>query len=185
MSTRHIALLCLLLATVSVSTGCSTIAKETVGLVRGASGSMVARDPVSEDPAARPLGEYTQFELGPFTDDFGKTPASLFTHLETKFAEQLADSRLANRSGGKTLVARGTVIHYESEDLIGMAISPVEEVVARVELVDGASGQVLGTANCVGRGTTRTTLGVEQKAAGLSKAILSWIEKRYPKPEEN
>ena len=75
---------------------------------------------------------------------------------------------------------RGRILHYEDADTLGIAIGPLEEVVARLEMVDKDSGQVLAQANCIGRTTTRTTLGVANKGRGLAKAIASWIDNRYP-----
>ncbi|MFW6132688.1 MAG: hypothetical protein ACOC8F_02235 [Planctomycetota bacterium] len=165
--------------------GCSTGIKEGVGLVRGAKGVHAVIDPMP-DAAARPLGQYTRFELGEFTDDFGgRAPRELFRLLPGKFAEQVADSPLPNRSGGRTLLIRGRVLHYESEDMFGMITGPLEEVVARVELVDAETGDVLAVGNCVGRTTNRVNKGVGKKAEGLAKAIVEWLKSRYPEPAED
>ena len=59
----------------------------------------------------------------------------------------------------------------------------LEFAVARVEFVDKDSGKVLGRSSCVGRTTERVNLGVGKKAEGLAKAIVKWIDARYPKPE--
>jgi prophage DNA circulation protein len=64
---------------------------------------------------------------------------------------------------------------------VDQVFGPFEEVVARVELVDKASGTVLGVANCIGRSNTSVNKGVNKKAEGLSKAIAIWIGRSYPK----
>ncbi len=73
------------------------------------------------------------------------------------------------------------MLHYEDSSVVGKALGPLEFVVARVQFVDKDSGKVLATVNCVGRTTTRVNLGVARKAEGLAKAIVRWIDERYPK----
>jgi len=170
-----------MLLTAASMLGCSTAAKETVGLFTGAKGLYAPIKPVAADQTARPLGQYRHFELGAITDDFGgNVPGGLISHLRQAFPEAIADAKLPNEPGGKTLLIRGRILHYEDAGTLGFAIGPLEEVVARLEMVDKDSGQVLGEANCIGRTTTRTTLGVANKGRGLAKAIASWIDKRYP-----
>lgn len=183
---RNITLL-LLVTAVMVAAGCSRGIKEGVGAVRGARGVYAPLDPLAPTDEDRPLGEYQKFELGEFRDDFGgKTPSELFRLLPGEFDKQLAEQKLPNESGGKTLIVRGRVFHYEDSSLLANAISPLEQVIARVELVDADSGRVLGTANCVGRTKESVNSGVQKKAQGLAKAITEWIADRYPEPvEEN
>ena len=107
-------------------------------------------------------------------------PPDLWADLRTAFAEELAEKGLPNDSSGKTLLIRGRIVHYEGDGILGLALSPLEEVVARIELVDKDSGNVLGVANCIGRTTASVNTGVEKKAQGLAKAIVSWLDKRYP-----
>ncbi|MBS3733819.1 MAG: hypothetical protein KGY99_02725 [Phycisphaerae bacterium] len=179
------AMILALVAGLLVTGGCGTGIREGVGLVRGAKGVHAVIDPMP-DAAARPLGQYTRFELGEFTDDFGgRTPRELFRLLPGAFASQIADAELPNDASGKTLLIRGRVLHYESQDLFGMIKGDAEEVVARVELVDKASGRVLATGNCVGRTTNRVNKGVGKKADGLAKAIVTWLQSRYPEPVED
>ena len=170
-----------LLVVLAMTAGCSQAIKEGVGVARGAKGIYMPISPL----AVSPLGQYTRFELGKFEDGIGgKVPRELLAYLPEKFKEQLAENELPNNPGGKTLLARGTILHYEDENIIGMLIGPLEEVVARVELVDKDSGKVLGVANCIGRTTTRVNKGVEKKADGLAKAIVGWIASYYPKKNQ-
>lgn len=167
-------------------TGCiSTAAKETVGLFRGAKGVYVPIQPVSSDKLARPLGQYRHFELGAITDDFGgNVPPALVSHFRAAFPSALAKAKLPDDPAGKTLIIRGRILHYEDASTLGMAIGPLEEVIARMELVDKDTGRVIGVANCVGRTTDRVNLGVAKKGEGLAKAVVSWLSARYPKPAE-
>jgi len=178
--------LVLAMAVTFTATGCLGRAiKEGVGVARGAKGIYAPIRAVAPDKESRPLGEYTRFELGEFTDDFGgKTPGELLALLPAAFEEQLAAKNLLGLSGGKTLLVRGKILHYEDATMIGFALGPLEETIARVELVDKATGNVLGVANCVGRTDESVNAGVPKKAEGLAKAIVSWIASRYPKKQE-
>ncbi|HUU59749.1 MAG TPA: hypothetical protein VMZ50_09405 [Phycisphaerae bacterium] len=158
--------------------------KEGVGTVRGARGIHTPLTPVSPDKNARPLGQYSRFELGTMKDSFGgKVPRELFAMLPLKFEAQRIEAELPNSPTGKVLLIRGEVFHYEDEDLVGEVLGPLEEVVARVEMVDKDTGKVIATANCVGRTMESVNKGVEKKADGLAKAIVSWIKSRYPETE--
>ncbi len=177
---KHV--LCLLIVSVvgMCSLGCGRAVGEAAELAMGAKGIYVPLvSPARE--GSWPLAEYSKFEIQPFSDDFGgRTPAKLLRLLPEKFREELAEAKLPTQSGGKTLVIRGSVLHYESADILGMALGPLEEVIARVELVDKDSGRVIAQANCVGRTTKAVGRGVSKKAEGLAKAIVSWIETYYP-----
>jgi len=170
-----------LLLAATATAGCTTAAKEGLGVVRGASGVYAPIQPAAPAADAHPLAEYTNFELGTFTDDFGgKVPTDLMMYARAEFSKQLAGKKLPDNPGGKTLVIRGRILHYESADTLGMAIGPLEEVIARAEMVDKETGNVLGVANVVGRTTVRVNLGVEKKGQGLAKAIVEWIDSLYP-----
>lgn len=172
---------CLMLMGVVAATGCTTVIKEGVGAARGARGVYAPVRPLAADKDSRPLGQYRNFELGKITDDFGgKVPPSLMSHFRAAFAKELAAKKLPSDPNGKTLLIRGKVLHYEDAGTLGVAISPLEEVVARIELVDKDSGRVLGVANCIGRTTNRVNLGIAKKGEGLARAIVNWIDSRYP-----
>ncbi len=164
--------------------GCGRAISEGFGLWSGAKGIYA---PITSTPPEGdyPLAGYTTFELQRFTDDFGNTPPELFACMPDTFSLALTEKRIPNVPGGKTLIIRGKILHYEDEKRVGIAavLGPLEEVIARVELVDKDSGKVLGVANCIGRTEQSVNQGVEKKAQGLAKAIVSWIDKEYP-PEE-
>ena len=138
-------------------------------------------EPLATHENERPLGGYTQFVLGPITDGMnGRTPQQILDLLPAEFQKQLAKNKLAGLSGGKTLELRGVVLHYEGEGLLGAILGPLEEIVVRVEMWDRDAGRKLGMANCIGRSEHRTTKGLASKAEGLAKALVAWIDKRYP-----
>ena len=51
--------------------------------------------------------------------------------------------RLPHELGGKTLLVRGTIIHYEDAGTIGTLVGPLEEVICRAEFVDESTGKRL------------------------------------------
>ena len=161
--------------------GCSRLAKEGLGAATGAKGRAIPLKSVAGSPSDRPLGAYERFELGSITDGInGRTPPGLLTQLPAEFEKQLAAKRIPNAASGRTLVVRGEIRHYEASGLFGQAFGPLEEVIARIELVDKDSGKVLGVANCVGRTKETVNTGVPKKAEGLAKAIVGWVDKLYP-----
>ena len=178
-------LVVLALAAAMMAPGCTgTIIKETVGVARGAKGTFMPIQPVALDKKARPLGAYERFEIGRITDDIGgKTPGNFLALLPKAFEKQIDKAKLPNKPGGKTAVFQGKIIHYESSGTLGFALGPLEEVIVRAELVDKDSGKVLGVANCIGRTTERVNVGVDEKADGLAKAFVKWLEARVPGKE--
>lgn len=175
--TRKLAVVTLFAAFAASCAGCSRLFGEGAALVTGAKGVYAPHHEIeSADPT--PLSEYGKYELGEVKDGFaGQVPDELFTHLPGKFREQLGEKKLTGRTG-KTLRIRGEIFYYESASLFGHAFGPFEQAVARFELVDKASGEVLGSAYCVGRSDKTAAQGVEHKADGLAKAIASWIADR-------
>ena len=183
---RKLAMGLVVTALLSMGSGCvGRAVSEAMGKVTGAKGITIVIDPVSQRSRDIALVEYTRFELGTFTDEFGKTPPALLPLLKDRFERQLAAKKIPNTSG-KTLLIRGKIIHYEDATrAVSQVFGPFEEVVARVELVDKSSGKVLGVANCIGRSRETVNQGVEKKADGLAEAIVSWIAAHYPKTEND
>ena len=176
--------LCVAIAAIGPLAGCSMAIKEGVSVVKGASGIVAPVRPLSADAEARPLGEYTNFELTRLADSFGgKVPAGFWSDLDEAYASEIEKHKLPHDPSGKTLQIRGEIIHYESADVVAFALGPVEEVVARIQLVDKDTGNVLAEGNCIGRTKSRLNAGVRRKAEGLAKALVSWISNRYPERE--
>jgi hypothetical protein len=173
----------LLAGTALVTPGCTgTILRESAGVALGAKGTFLPIRPMTTEAEARPLGQYRRFELGTMADDIGgKVPAELLQYLPAAFEKELANKKLPNEPGGKALVLRGRIIHYEDASTLGFMLGPLEEVVVRTEMVDQDSGNVLAVANCVGRTKERVNAGVKKKAEGLAKALVAWLDARYPK----
>ncbi len=166
--------------------GClSRLAKEGLGAWQQGAGRATPLQPVALGSNPYPLGAYQRFEIAPFPDKTdGQAPMELFELLPGTFLTELTKKGIPNALSGKTLLVRGEVFYYETAPLTGQIFGPLEEAVARVELVDKASGQVLGVANCVGRSSSSSAMGVKTKANGLAKAIVDWIDKLYPKEQK-
>ena len=173
----RITIVALLLTVASLAGAGCTAASETVHGIRGADYEFKPVQPID-----RSLGEYRRFELAPFTDDTGgRTPREFFEYLPGAFQTALYKWKLPNESGGRALLIRGKVLHFESQSTGAMLVDPMEEVLARVELVDRRSGKVLGVANCIGRSKARVTMGTKNLAEGMGRAIADWIDSAYPK----
>ncbi|HUS48468.1 MAG TPA: hypothetical protein VNA25_00795 [Phycisphaerae bacterium] len=179
-------LLAAALAAAAVLSGCiSRGIKEGIGAVRGGKGVYAPVQPAHATDGVKLLTGYTRFELGQIKDNFGgKAPRRLGELLPAKFEAALAKKGIPNTPGGKTVVIRGEILHYEQEGMVGLAFGDFEEVLTRLDMVDKSSGKVLAIANCIGRSTESVNRGVDSKADGLAKAIADWIAENYPKPKE-
>ena len=131
------------------------------------------------------LASYTNFVLGQVKNGYGhNVPEDFFTVFPDEFEKALEKSKLPNVESGKTLVVNVTVIHYETADETDNVLGPLEQVVAKVQLMDKATNKVLAYGNVVGRTGKTVGLGVEWKARGLAKGIVKWICDYYPKKEK-
>ncbi len=169
-----------------LSTGCTTGITEGVKAVAGGRPHVAPLTaPVSASAGSMPLADYERFELGELTDDFaGQTPEALWPKLRSSYAKELGESKLPDRPGGKAVVVRGRVLHFESKSFLGTMISPLSEVVVRAEMVDKASGEVIARANLVGRTTSRARNNVGVVAEGLARAVVNWYKDNYFPPDE-
>jgi hypothetical protein len=132
------------------------------------------------------LASYTNFVLGKVRNDFGRNvPRDFFTLFPDEFEKALDKAKLPNVENGKTLVVNVTVIHYETADETDNVLGPLEQVVARVQLVDKGTNKVLAYGNVVGRTGKSVGLGVEWKARGLAKGIVKWISDYYPRKHKD
>lgn len=178
---RNLLTATLLVTVATCAAGCFTAAKETVGGIQGAKGIFQPLEPRAVDSGL--LASYSRFELGELKDDFaGRVPPELYQYLPEEYQKAMADKGLPTAGAGKTAVIRGSIFYYEDQRFLGVVVGNIEEVLARLQVVDKASGTVLATAVCVGRTDTRTTIGVRNKAEGLGRAIALWISANRPKP---
>ena len=164
-------LLFLVLLAVCFSSGCGRILGEGAGAVTGAKGAFVEY----RDKPAPDLRGYKNVEFAQFTTVFGGTTPIILKMVPTETLTRLKEAELPGGAGG-TLLIRGKVIYFEKAGVTGKIFGPLEECITEIELVDKASGRVLGVANCIGRGKTITTQGADKKAMGVAKGIVKWIK---------
>ena len=116
--------------------------KEGIGVVRGGKGVTIVIRPI-----ATQLTEYGTFRSEPFEDRTGTgVPRELQSPLNDFFKESLANRHIPTPAPGeRTLTICGTLLYYESARAsVSQAISPIEEVVARVQLYGWRHGHRRG-----------------------------------------
>ena len=185
MRTTQVVLMPVLAAVAVSSAGClGRLVGEGAEEALGPKGAYWEEKPVAPDKHDKALATYRNFKLGEVTNGFGRNlPADFIPLFRGEFDKQLQESHLPKEASGKTLSFKVNVFHYETADMTDNVFGPLEQVVAHVELVDGASGATVASGNAIGRTGKTVGLGVEWKARGLAKALLKWARDYYPKPE--
>ena len=174
----------LVLALAVLASGCMTVAKEVYYTARGAEGKCIEVEEVGS------LARYDSFEVEPFSNELGRNvPAAILRLLPEKIAEQILNDTTLKTAGGETLTIRGTIVYVDMQGVGSGAISPMEEVVCHVQLVD-PSGDVLGWAAVAGVNKSRArgaAAGEAELCDGLGKGIVLWLTKNGvpEKPEED
>jgi hypothetical protein len=175
-----------LICTALTSGGClSRAIGEGAEKTLGPKGAFWEVKPVAGTKDHKSLAAYKNFELGEFKNDAGKNvPPEFLQKFPAEFAKRLNKSGLPKDRSGKTLVFDVTIIHYETADATDNVLGPLEQVVARVSLVDKETKRVLAEGTAIGRTGKTVGLGPEWKAWGLSRALIKWAKAYYPKDEE-
>jgi hypothetical protein len=130
--------------------------------------------------AGESLASYSNFELEINNDIGDHLPPRFTAYLRQEFAKRMAEKQIPQDPRGKTAVVSVEIRYFELQGTYGKMMARVEEVIARGKIVDKKSGHVLGTADLVGRTTEYVAAGTQKKAEGLAKAIVEWIQMRYP-----
>ena len=181
---RSMILAVLLTGAVLVGQGCvGRLVHEGVEKGMGPMGKALPMDPRWPQGDSHYLASYRNFELGDIKNEFPDTPGQFTEQFSEKLREQLLSKDLPmDQPGKKTLRIDVNILVYQSVSSYHKAVGPTEEVVARVTLKDKGSGQVVGTAICIGRTSQSVGLGTKWKAWGLARAIVNdWIDEYYPK----
>ena len=176
---RKMCLAAVVIWLVSAGGGCSRLAKEALGGVSGGKGSFTVLRDASGGAMPESLAAYGRFQLLQLSDGVNRAAV----RANRSFEKELAKKKIPNAASRKLLLVRGKIIHYEAAGLSGQLFGPLEEVVARIEFVDGDTGEVIAEVNCVGRTKSTTSQGVATKAQGLAKAIVGYIDQRYPQDQ--
>jgi|ERR1043166_261337 hypothetical protein len=179
--------LTLLVGTALLTPGCVGRAiGEGAEKATGPKGAYWEVKPCGSTKDHRALASYKNFELGPVRNEAGKNvPPDFLQKFPTEFAKRLKDSGLPTDHSGKTVVFDVTIVHYETADKTDNVFGPLEQVVAKVQLVDKETHQPLAEGVAIGRTGKSVGLGTEWKAWGLSKGLLKWAKDYYPKGKDD
>ena len=181
---RSMILAALLAGAVLFGQGCvGRLVSEGMEKGLGPTGIVLSADARWPQGDSQYLASYRNFEVGAIRSEFADTPAAFMDYFPGKLRDQLSGKGLPMGHAGKTLLIDVNILAYQPvSSSIHKALGPTEEVVARVTLKDKASGQVVGTAICIGRTYQSVGLGTKWKAWGLARAIVDkWIDEYYPK----
>ncbi|MFP4054774.1 MAG: hypothetical protein ACLFV7_13005 [Phycisphaerae bacterium] len=157
--------------------GCSSAIKEGARAAMGGRGYVAPLSGYQGE--GTPLSEYQNVELGELRDSFGGVPQEFFNAVSQHFQREVSDAELPTDPGGRTVLVRGEIIHYEGTGMVDTIVSPMGQVVVRAEMVDKGSGEVLATANLVGRIQSRLRQGPEMVAEGYARAVVKWLSNNY------
>lgn len=182
-----VSLFCCLLA------GCSRGIKEGFYGITGSSGKIVLIQ--GDEADIRQLADrYGSVTVEPFTNDIGQAcPPEFLSALPDSIAEQLRyrSASFGERIKGKddedqgpfftgpadkSLLISGRVIQYETGDLAGKALGPMEEAICRVQVHDGQTKNILAEANCTGRVKSSIRTGANEMAQGVAKAMRKMLQ---------
>ncbi len=157
--------ICLLIVFTS---GCGLAAKQVVCTARGGYSDLLVIKPVEN------LQGFFSIEFKSFSSDINdKISSELLNDINNKVATELSKNGF-NKSGGKTLILTGSVIHINSSFLS-------KNILVKVELIDKTTSQSLGMANISGQAEGACNL--EAAASGIASGIISLLNK-YQIPSE-
>lgn len=164
-----------------VMQGCMRLIGEGAEAGLGPSGKYYENKMVAPSKDRTALADYRNMELVEFKNEYGQNvPNDFLRAFPIEFRRHAEGAGLLN-PGGKTIGFKVAVIHYETADMTDNVFGPLEQAVARVEMIDKDTGRVLATGNALGRTGKTVGLGPEKKAVGLAKALLKWVEDYSPK----
>jgi len=168
--------------------GCSKGVKEGLYVVTGSSGK-ISLIQGSQETVGQLAYNYGSVKVEPFTSDVGdKCPQAFLDQLPGAIEKQLQyrtrsiKEKLSKKKeemgpffsgpADKQLIIRGRVIQYESDESVtDKAMGSMEEAICRIQLIDGADGQVIAEANCTGRDKSAIRGGSKELAEGVAKAV--------------
>ena len=175
-----------------LATGCTTLIKTGVNVVRGPQGNYLAIDKPSTL-----FDAYSVLEIEKPTTDMGSAcPRGFLEVFQSEVTEELLEkpyfARVAGRSNplspkkaGGTLVLRASVIDYSGGGIAGRAIGfgAGTFMVARTRLVDKPSGKAICVANV--RGTSKSVAhgGENDLALGYARGIARLIKDHHTEIE--
>lgn len=170
------------LAALVVASGCATAAKQAISTIRGPQGNFLLEE--ARPPSA--FAAYRVVVVEPFQNRIPRhISASLVRASQAKTVEELTEAGYFDKvlggegeSAAGTLVIRGKLLDIKSDSIPGQRlISGANHLIAHVQLVDGASGEVLAWA--VVRGVVKSVVHSEEGdlAEGLAKGVRKFVKK--------
>ena len=160
-------LLLLMLVGMFVVGGCGTAISEGVGVAKGPQGHYFQTKDLP------PLNGYTNFEVGPITDGFGKSPTELIALLPADIVEALREEKIPVNGSGKTAIITGKILFYEKPG----TFDKVEQAITEFAIVDKSTGNIIGEAFCIGRSNSYIARrGIPEKAKAVANGIAKWIK---------
>ena len=156
---------CLLIVFTS---GCGLAVKQIASTARGGYSDLLVIKPVEN------LQGFSSIEFKSFSSDINdKISSELLNDINNKVATELSKNGF-NKSGGKTLILTGSVIHINSSLLS-------KNILVKVELIDKTTSQSLGMANISGQAEGACSL--KAAASGIASGIINLLNK-YQIPSE-
>ncbi len=136
-------------------------AGEAYKTARGGYGEITVIQPV------QPLKSYTHIRTQPIRSAIGdKISPELLKYLNEQITERVDELDL-EKSGGKTLLIRGKIIHLSDGVL-------EKYIVANIELLDADTHKSLGSANIEGKAEGVRSL--KEAASGVGSGIATLLE---------
>jgi len=175
--------------------GCGRGIKEGLYAFTGSSGD-AALISGSPEQIALLTTRYGSCQVEPFTNQVGEIcPTEFLDQLPPNIENELQyQSRsftetiegkdeqevgpLFTGPKNKNLLITGSVIHYDVGDLGDKVLSPLDEAICRIQLVDPLSGNVLCQANITSRAKSSIRTGTQELAHGIAKGIKKLLESK-------
>ena len=158
------------------SAGCQQLfIGRAVSEVRGGSGYLV----VIRDPAPTALLKYRYAMMENVRNEMGPAlPYYAVSEVQRAFGKVLTRKQLYRFKTGparSTLVIRTSIVHYQSSSGLSKLLGGFNQLVCRVELIDGGTRRIVGQANCVGISKALARSGIEELSEGCADALRKWL----------
>lgn len=178
--------------TLALATGCIMAGKQVFFAIKGSSGDIAVRKPLS-----KPFGGYQRADIARFSNQVGdQVPKTVSGILESEIQKQLAKltvdgkpafqavtraGEVSGESSMPTLEIRGYISQYEEGSGAGRAtgFTGANKLWCEVEFADKTSGEVLLQATITG--IRKSDIGHDESdtAIGVGKGVAEAIEKNW------
>ncbi len=185
---KQLLLSALLLPLLALSnTGCvATVAKVGLREFQGAKAYVTE----IQAPPQLALAKYNRVKIERFSSLMGnKLPAGTIGLLyractgEVTKKDMLVTADSTEPTSPDTFIVRGKVLHYKPAGGLSSVLGKYAIMVCRIELIDSATGKIIGIANCSGFSKAITHSDKKDLARAVAKAVRKWIEQYRNEPE--